>query len=317
VVGWGPFSVSVTDENVTAELDETSDSIDPLDPAGAIDGLESLDSLDEDEDGEVIDGFDPEEGRLQLIEDAGYLAEGLEPSWLTRLDLNAEDEDEREIAQAEANYVAGALFQASVIVLDDLFEDLDTLRQERFGSTVAEASDDTFLVLDELPPRYAHRYDALFTQQLIVAMVDVTRRFTAGWEPLGCIAQELALRLILNGAEVQLELAEVELEEDWRAGVEAALFEDPDHEMLFDASLDGIEDDSEFLATMGAAPMAFADWFKPFKPERHLPPYLLDQGGQEPDAGEDEADDDSGDDDSNDELDDATPGVDESTPGTN
>jgi hypothetical protein len=213
--------------------------------------------------------------------DAEYLADGIDLSALTRLDVHADDEDERATALSEAGYVAGALFQASVIVLDDLFEDLDTLRQERFGSTVAEADEDTFLVLDELPARYAHRYDTLFAQQLIVATVDVTRRFTAGWEPLGCVAEELALRLILNGAEIQLELAEVDLEDDWRAVVEAALFEDPDHEMLFDASLDGIEDDAEFLAALGAAPMGFTDWFKPFKSERHLPPYLLDQAGPE------------------------------------
>jgi hypothetical protein len=268
VVGWGPFSVSVTDESVSESADDVAELLDPPDD-------------DDADDAALIDDFDPADGRRQLAQDAAYLAEGMDLTVLTRLDVHADDEDERLRALTEVGFVAGALFQASVIVLDDLFEDLDTLRQERFGTTVAEASDDTFLVLDELPVRYAHRYDTLFTQQLIVAMVDVTRRFTAGWEPLGCIAQELALRLILNGAEVQLELAEVDLEDDWRAVVEAALFEDPDHEMLFDASLDGIEDDSDFLATLGAAPMAFADWFKPFKAERHLPPYLLDQAGPE------------------------------------
>ena len=268
VAGWGPFSVSVTDENPSDDLEDDSDTLDVLDE-------------DEPDDLDLLEEFDPEDGRRRLLEDGAHLAEALDLSALTRLDVHAEDEQEQAAALTEAGYLAGALFQASVIVLDDLFEDLDTLRQERFGSTVGEAEDDTFLVLDELPVRYAHRYDTLFAQQLIVAMVEVTRRFTAGWEPLGCVAEELALRLILNGAEVQLELAEVDLEDDWRSVVEAALFEDPDHEMLFDASLDGIEDDADFLATLGAAPMGFADWFKPFKPERHLPPYLLDQAGPE------------------------------------
>ena len=275
VVGWGPFSVSVTDEILADDPEESAEHDLPDETGIQIDEVEE---------------FDVEQGRHQLLEDAGHLAESVHPSWLTGLDLESQDEAVRQQAATEAGYVAGALFQASVIVLDDLFEDLDTLRQERFGVTLADASEDTFLVLDELPVRYAHRYDALFTQQLIVAMVEVTRRFTSGWEPLSCIAQELALRLVLNGAETQLELAEVELEDEWRSVVEAALFEDPDHEMLFDASLDGIEDDSEFLATLGAAPMAFADWFRPFKSERHLPPYLLDQPDPELDEDDDEED---------------------------
>lgn len=263
VLGWGPFSVSVTDEILAGDPELPTDLRDTL--------------PDDDLDSAPADDFDPEQGRRQLLQDAEYLSEGLSLGLLTSLDTQADDAAERSFALLEAGYVAGALFQASVIVLDDLFEDLDTLRQERFGVTVADASDDTFLVLDELPARYAHRYDTLFAQQLIVAMVDVTRRFTAGWEPLSCVAEELALRLILNGAALQLELAEVELTPGWRSVIEDALFEDPDHEMLFDASLDGIEDDPVSLAGLGAASMAFIDWFKPFKSERHLPPYLLDQ----------------------------------------
>jgi hypothetical protein len=263
VVGWGPFSVSVTDEILAEDPELTADLHEELDEDGM--------------DAGPADDFDPEVGRHQLLQDAAFLSDGLHLDWLTALDTQAEDPAEQAEALVEAGYVAGSLFQASVIVLDDLFEDLDTLRQERFGVTVADASEDTFLVLDELPTRYAHRYDTLFCQQLIVAMVDVTRRFTAGWEPLSCVAEELALRLLLNGAALQLELAEVELNEGWRGVVEDALFEDPDHEMLFDASLDGIEDEPESLASLGSASMAFADWFKPFKSERHLPPYLLDQ----------------------------------------
>jgi hypothetical protein len=112
---------------------------------------------------------------------------------------------------------------------------------------------------------------------------------------LACVAQELALRMILNGAEFQLELAEVKLSDGWRSEIEDALFEDLDHEMLFDASLDGIEDDSESLAELRSAPLAFADWFTPFTPERHLPPYLLDDqnhvidSDQEADEEEEEA----------------------------
>ena len=189
----------------------------------------------------------------------------------------AEFVDEHSAAVIEAKYAAGAMFQASVVVLDHLFMDLQTLAAEHHGATIADVEDAAFFVLHELPSRYAHRYDALFIQEFIVATVDVTRRFTCGWEPLGCVAQELAMRMILNGAEFQLELAEVKLSDGWRAAIEDALFEDLDHEMLFDASLDGIEDDSESLAELRSAPLAFADWFRPFNTDRHLPPYLLDE----------------------------------------
>jgi hypothetical protein len=86
----------------------------------------------------------------------------------------------------------------------------------------------------------------------------------------------LALVLLLNEAEQQLELADLDLG-DWRDTIDDHLFEDTDHEILFDPSLDGAEDDKTFLTQTGAAPMAFPDWFTPFNPERHLPPYLLDQ----------------------------------------
>lgn len=183
----------------------------------------------------------------------------------------------------EARYAAGAIFQASVVVLDHLFMDLQTLSSEHQGATVADVEDASFFVLHDLPVRYAHRYDALFVQEFIVATVDVTRRFTSGWEPLACVAQELAMRMILNGAEFQLELAEVKLSDGWRSVIEDALFEDLDHEMLFDASLDGIEDDSEQLAELRSAPLAFADWFRVFNADRQLPPYLLDEPDPEPD----------------------------------
>lgn len=256
LLGWGPFSLNVTDE--------TPDPDRPLD-------------LDTDVSGfPTIERVDPEPARRRLRDNARHLAHGLDPAWLTDLDLHADDPDQRARAHAQAQYVAGALYQAAVVTIDYLFDDLATLRNAGENATVATAEHAAFITLEELPDRYAHRYDALFTRQLIVATVDVTRRFTDDWEPLACVAQELALVLLLNEAEQQLELADLDLG-DWRDTVEDHLFEDNDHEILFNPSLDGAEDDKAFLAQTGAAPMAFPDWFTPFNPERHLPPYLLDQ----------------------------------------
>ena len=48
------------------------------------------------------------------------------------------------------------------------------------------------------------------------------------------------------------------------------LFEDLDFEVLFDPSLDGIEDEP-ILGPPGVVPMGFAHWFVPFRTEDRLP----------------------------------------------
>ena len=260
--------------------DDTADG-DTLDDADD-DVLEAVDVVDEAEVDDETDEDVESDDEADEAEADDETAEDFEAAEAEAAEVEATEIEADSAAVTEAKYAAGAIFQASVVVLDHLFMDLQTLSSEHHGATVAEVEDAAFFVLHDLPGRYAHRYDALFIQEFIVATVDVTRRFTSGWEPLACVAQELALRMILNGAEFQLELAEVKLSDGWRSTVEDALFEDLDHEMLFDASLDGIEDDSESLAELRSAPLAFADWFRPFNSDRHLPPYLLDEPDAEP-----------------------------------
>jgi hypothetical protein len=60
----------------------------------------------------------------------------------------------------------------------------------------------------------------------------------------------------------------------WRGHLEDLLFEDLDHELLYDPTNDGIEEDPA-AQPPGMAPMRFADWFRPFNDERTLPPYAL------------------------------------------
>jgi hypothetical protein len=107
-----------------------------------------------------------------------------------------------------------------------------------------------------------------------VAMVDVTGRLTKGWEPLASVAQELGLRVLLNLVEVVADTAGVALDDGWRGHLEDLLFEDIDHELLYNPAYDGIEDDPESQPP-GMAPMRFEDWFEPFNDERTMPPYAL------------------------------------------
>ncbi len=182
------------------------------------------------------------------------------------------DSDERAAALRRASALAGCLVQASVVVIDHLISDIVDLRQEETGAT--RNIGDTW-VLSDLPPRFAPNYTVLFAQRFLVALVDVTSRMTGGWAPLSCVAQELGLRLLLNEVEVVADAAGVALDQNWRGPLEDTLFEDADHELLYNPRFDGIEDDAASQPP-GMAPMRFADWFKPFNDERSLPPYALD-----------------------------------------
>jgi len=318
--GWGPFSVSVTGESldVVEGLDEPTPGLEMLDDLDDIEQLrrqldgppvDADDDPDEDAqtviimagpEGLLLSGVAPirnvEAGQTRLLRSADHLT-GLDPGRLTALDVHAQDPQERNRARTQARFVAGSLFQASVAVVDQLFIDLDTLTRDGSTETVADASDDVFFVLGGLPERYTDRYDALFTQRLIVALTDVTRRLTIGWEPLACVAQELALRLILDAAEVQLDMVDVELDPGWREAVEAELFEDPDHELLFDPQTPADVEDEELRVRPDSAPLGFDYWFTPFNGDRHLPPYLVeDDGPQDDPQAADPGDDEGGDD---------------------
>jgi hypothetical protein len=198
-----------------------------------------------------------------------FTAWGLED--LTAWDLDDLSPPERAAALRRARALAGCLILASVITVDELFQDVDGLRQERDGDPAAIAGT---WILSGLPARFADRYSALFAQKFLVALADVTVRFTGEWKPLACVAQELALRVILNQVEVIAETADVALDDGWRGHLEDLLFDDLDHELLYDMAFDGIEDDVS-RQPPGMAPMRFEDWFAPFNPECALPPYAL------------------------------------------
>jgi hypothetical protein len=186
-------------------------------------------------------------------------------------DLDGLSSTERAAALRRASALAGCLIYAADIVIDELIDDIVSLRTEK--NTPASAIGDTW-VLSQLPAQFAANYTPLFAQRLLVAVVDVTARLTKGWEPLACVAQDIGLRVLLNQVEVVADTAGVALDDHWRAHLEDLLFEDTDHELLYDPAYDGIEDDPASQPP-GMAPMRFEDWFKPFNKERTMPPYAL------------------------------------------
>lgn len=186
-------------------------------------------------------------------------------------DLNGLGPRERAMALHRASALAGCLIQASIIAVDQLIEDIVELRGQ--NETAAVRITDTW-ILSDLPPRFADKYTALFAQEFLVALVDVTSRLTKAGSPWACVAQELGLRVLLNRVEIIAEAADVTLDDGWRGHLEDLLFEDLDHEFLYDQAYDGIEDDVASQPS-GMALMRFKHWFRPFNGERTLPPYAL------------------------------------------
>ncbi|MFF1694656.1 hypothetical protein ACFVXC_13650 [Streptomyces sp. NPDC058257] len=185
------------------------------------------------------------------------------------------------ISTEDAELAAGALIWGTDVLMDELFQDAHALDRE--GTNVAEC-DRPMWLLDELPPRYALQYDARFARRFLVTAIALTTRLTVGsFKELSCVAEELVLKLLLREAEVTLETFGL-LDE----GVSAALdrfadlvYEDMDHELLYDDSMDGV-DESEVGAALGIAPMGITSWFTPFDKGRYVHPYAADDPELDP-----------------------------------
>lgn len=177
--------------------------------------------------------------------------------------------EERAESLRRAKLLAGLLWHSSVILVDQLYSDLETVSE---SDEPAEDIGGTW-VLSSLPPRFSSGYDVSFVRRFIVIASDLTGNLVRGWDSPGCVAAELALRCLLDQAETTAELYDLDLAIDWRSLVEESLLEDTDSDMLYSESLDGFENDDEMSAELGLAPMRFAQWFEPFNLGYNVPPY--------------------------------------------
>ncbi|MFG2943881.1 hypothetical protein [Streptomyces adustus] len=186
------------------------------------------------------------------------------------------DRLERAVPAESARLAAGALVHATDILVDGLFQDMQVLTQE--DATVAECEGPLWH-LERLPDRYALRYDAHFARRFLVTVIAMTTRFTDGsFQRLSCVAEELALRFLLSETITTLELHGL-LDDDVAAALDtfaANVYEDMDHEWLYDGSLHGT-DETAPGAALGAAPMSFRSWFTPFDPGRYVHPSATDE----------------------------------------
>lgn len=178
--------------------------------------------------------------------------------------------ERRDRSLFQAKLLAGALWEASAVMIDQLFEDLSCLL--KLDRIDRQDIANTF-VLSGLPPRQADKYDVRFTQQFLVIAADMTGALVHGWTRPSCVAQELTLRCLFDQVEVIQDLYDLDLPDGWRGLLEQHMLEDTDSEMLYQNAMDGFEDDIELNMQLGLAPMKVEDWFEPFN-DASAPPFV-------------------------------------------
>ncbi|MEH0397194.1 hypothetical protein ACN6K8_003561 [[Kitasatospora] papulosa] len=188
---------------------------------------------------------------------------------------DGEDDFAFGVSAEDAGLAAGALVYGIHLLVDELFQDLQTLTQHR--TTVAE-SERPFWLLEGLPGRYALQYSASFARRFLVTAIALTTRFTHGsFQQLSCVAEELVLRLLLEQAKSTLDLYGL-LDSGTSSALDSfadQVYEDMDHEWLYDDAADGI-DEEPALASLGIASMGIKNWFTPFNEGRYVHPYAFD-----------------------------------------
>ncbi|MFI5924049.1 hypothetical protein ACIA8M_36705 [Streptomyces anulatus] len=204
-------------------------------------------------------------GLLQSLARSGG-GEGGESDW--------EDEDGGEDAEDVSVRTAAVLRFALEELSAQAWEDVAEFGDRPVGRGQG-------LVLGSLP-RVTWARDRQWRRQMARCFDDLAADLTPGARTVvpGCTGEEMALHLAVDRARsmvlnrpalVERAVAGLpedrgDLDWDWCSSV---LFEDHDVLMLFDSSLDGIEDSgNDVNQAMGMTNLAAAAWFVPFDPER-------------------------------------------------
>lgn len=218
--------VTVSDEDLeTALEDEPDDAEDELDEVELIE----------------LTGEELDERRDQLAASSELVTALGTDSFGTEDGVTAE----------QAQLVAGALAEAVVVLLDELFDDINALDED---DTTADQHDE-LLVLDELPKAFADQYSAWFAKRFLIATVIVGERLTEDeWRSPTNDAEALALHVLKGRARSELAMAGL-LDEDTLkrafAAFDETAFDDLDHEALYADDADGSVVD--WLPTIGKA----------------------------------------------------------------
>ncbi|SEE06808.1 hypothetical protein SAMN04489740_0591 [Arthrobacter alpinus] len=234
--------------------------------SGEPDAWLAQDDLEDDVDGEfdaefgdVLGDEEPEseDDWLHTIFAAAEKLPGLDLERLgySTVELNP---DVRAQSLRQATNLRGAIHWAYEYLIDQLFDDVQALR-------TSPGALDEALQLGALPPLYQSHYGPLFAQRFLVVTLDLGTALATSFSSPSCLAQELSLKLALDSVDILAEmLPALDLPEHWRALANKTLFDDLDHELLYQA------------AQLGMATVDVSAWFTPF-PERSINPYAANE----------------------------------------
>lgn len=174
------------------------------------------------------------------------------------------------------------LVSAAAYVCDQIKNDLDAFSLGHRAK--AEIEFDSLECSDYLPRKHGKRYDPRFFTLWKICVQHVAWKIVAREAlTLACTGEELALRAISIA---------VRRDRDYKADIkgrkrkktdddvdrfeESAVW-DGDVDLLFDESMDGIEDHAP--PGHDLANLSFKDWFKPFRDDNPVHPFLGEYGG--------------------------------------
>ncbi len=162
-----------------------------------------------------------------------------------------------------------ALSNAVEQVNDFLLSELVELYNETAGPAAMRMFSSLFL-----PDRHVAFYDFALIRRMHVCFVVVAGRLQDRWEPARCRGEELVLRAVIDHAETCLD-EQTDEPGDGLGRLREWLFEDLDHEYLFDMAFDGIDDPDTYEGSqLGVASLHPSAWFEPFHADAPVHPLL-------------------------------------------
>jgi hypothetical protein len=181
-------------------------------------------------------------------------------------DLTSVPADEIEMAHARR----GAVIMAAEQVIDQCIDDLQEIDFDDDGMPDRDRAEESF-VYTAFPKRHRSAYNERFFRRTLVTAVKIAHDLAnPDGAEAACTAEEIIIDAIGEIATTTCELAEIP---EPAIDLIEALLEDADFEFLFDADMDGIEEDPARQAAMGIHVPDVADWFSPFNPSCIVHPY--------------------------------------------
>jgi len=192
---------------------------------------------------------------------------------LDAYDLVEDPDDLSDVPAAEievAHARRGAVIMAAEQIIDQCVDDLQEIDFDDEGMPDQDRAEDSF-VYDAFPVRHRSAYNEGFFRRTLVTAVKVAHDFARpDGASAACTAEEIIIHTIGQIATSICELTEIA---EPTIDLDDALLEDVDFEFLFDADMDGIEDDPARQAVMSIHVFNVADWFSPFNDSYVVHPY--------------------------------------------